>query len=275
MLKISQFGPVTRYDLARTIAGKGRYWTSAYLVDGLMVDTGCAHSADELMSGVREEYLTMIVNTHSHEDHIGANAALVRRKDVRDLFTHPMAVPILADPTNLQPLQPYRRFFWGWPEPTDAQALEDGSWIETDHYRFQIIYTPGHSPDHICLYEPDQEWLFTGDLYVGGRDRALREEYNIWQILQSLKLVVELPLKKLFPGSARVRENPVDTLKNKITYLEELGERVFELNAKGWSVSAMVRALCGGPKWVELVTLGHFSRRHLVLSYLEDRAESS
>lgn len=47
MLKATSYGAVTRFDLGRTIAGKGRYWASAYLVDGTLVDTGCTHSAIE------------------------------------------------------------------------------------------------------------------------------------------------------------------------------------------------------------------------------------
>lgn len=57
MLKINHFDGVTRFDLARTFAGRGRYWTTAYLVDGMMVDTGCAHSAPELMQALSEETL--------------------------------------------------------------------------------------------------------------------------------------------------------------------------------------------------------------------------
>jgi hypothetical protein len=49
MISSTQFSEVIRFDLARTIAGRGRYWTTAYLVDGLLIDTGCAHAADELV----------------------------------------------------------------------------------------------------------------------------------------------------------------------------------------------------------------------------------
>ena len=48
MLRTSRHGDVLRFDCARSIAGTGHYWTSAYLVDGLMIDTGSAHCAGEL-----------------------------------------------------------------------------------------------------------------------------------------------------------------------------------------------------------------------------------
>jgi glyoxylase-like metal-dependent hydrolase (beta-lactamase superfamily II) len=140
--------------------------------------------------------------------------------------------------------------------------------IETERYRFQVLYTPGHSPDHLCLYEAQQGWLFTGDLFVGGQDRALRAGCDIWQIIASLKQIAALPATMLFPGSARVRDNPAQALAAKIVYLEELGQQVLALDQQGRSVSEIIRALCGGPMLIELITLGHFSRRWLVLSYL-------
>ena len=99
-------------------------------------------------------------------------------------------------------------------------------------------------------------------------DRATRAGYVIWQIIASLKQVALLPAVKLFPGSAQVRENPKRELDSKISYLEELGEQVLELHRQGREVQEIVRALCGGPMLVEIFTLGHFSRRRLILSYL-------
>ena len=268
MLKTTTFDDVTRFDLARTLAGQGRYWTTAYLVDGLLVDTGCAFSASELAKALSETPLVGIVNTHTHEDHIGGNGPLQRERVGLEIRAHPLALPVLADPRGQQPLHPYRRVMWGWPEPSQAQPLSDGEVIETDHFRLRVVYTPGHSLDHICLYEPDRGWLFTGDLFVGGRDRALRAGYDIWGIISSLKRIAALPATTLFPGSARVRHDPATELAAKIAYLEELGERVLTLHQQGRSVREIIRALLGRPMLIEFITLGHFSRRRLVLSYL-------
>jgi len=268
MLKISCFDQVTRFDLARTLAGRGRYWTTAYLVDGLLVDTGCAHTAPELLRALKDASLHRIVNTHTHEDHIGADGLLQRKHPDWEILAHPLALPILADPRGKQPLQPYRRLFWGWPEPARGTPVSDKEFIETPHHHFQVIYTPGHSLDHICFYEPDQGWLFSGDLFVGGQDRALGARYDIWQIIASLKRVADLPLMTLFPGSARVRKEPGEEIRSKISYLEDLGGRILTLHDQGRDVRAITRLICGAPMPVELITLGHFSRRHLVLSYL-------
>ena len=38
-----------------------------------------------------------------------------------------------------------------------------GETIETSLGDLQVIWTPGHSPGHICLYQPERRVLFSGD----------------------------------------------------------------------------------------------------------------
>ena len=268
MLKATYYSPVSRLDLARTLFGRGRYWTTAYLVDGLLIDSGCAHSAPELLAYLHDKPLTRLVNTHAHEDHIGANGRLQGERAELEILVHLLALPVLSAPRERQPLQPYRRLIWGWPEPSKGEQAMDGELIRTEKFSFQVICTPGHSPDHICLYEPEHGWLFSGDLFVGGLDRALSVEADIWGIIASLKMIADLPLSKLFPGSARVRENPRGELQEKITYLEEMGEQVWELHNKGRNLDDIAQTLFGGLMFIEIFTMGHFSRRSLVRSYL-------
>jgi glyoxylase-like metal-dependent hydrolase (beta-lactamase superfamily II) len=208
--------------------------------------------------------LDRIVNTHSHEDHIGANARIQEAYRC-PIQIHPDGLPILHNP-RLQHLQLYRRIFWGWPQPSRGEAV--GDLVETDTYRFQVIHTPGHSPDHICLFEPGQGWLFTGDAYIGGKDRALRQGYDISGIIASLKKLAELRVSTIFSGSGTVRETGVQPLIDKIAYLEDLGERILELDSQGLSPRQIRRQILGRETYLTYATAGHFSGMHLVRSYL-------
>ena len=269
MLKIAQFDAVTRIDSARTIAGRGYYWSTAYLVDGLLIDTGCAYSAGQMLQALDGFHLNTVFNTHSHEDHIGANGALQRQRDNLPIYVHPLAIPVLSEPRKNQPLELYRRVLWGWPQPSSGSPVADNQLIETENFKFRVIYTPGHSPDHCCLYEQDRGWLFSGDLFVGGKDRALAAGYDIWRIIAALKMIQKLPLSWLFPGCARVRENPAQELADKIAYLEETGANVLKLHGQGFSVKEISSRLFGGPMLIEWITAGNFSRRRLVEAYLK------
>jgi glyoxylase-like metal-dependent hydrolase (beta-lactamase superfamily II) len=255
---------VMRLRMARTLMGRPVYFTAAYWVDGLLIDTGCAHTAREMVAALQGRRVDQVVNTHSHEDHIGANAAIQAASGC-PVLAHPDALPVLANP-RLQPLQPYRKLFWGWPQPSHGQPVGDS--IQTGQFRFQVIATPGHSPDHICLFEPEQGWLFSGDAYIGGQDRALRAGYDILSIITSLKKLADLPVQAIFSGSGSVRDDGVRRLLEKIAYLEELGERIRTLRDQGLTPRQIRRALFGREMLITYVTLGHFSGLRLVESYL-------
>jgi glyoxylase-like metal-dependent hydrolase (beta-lactamase superfamily II) len=268
MLRVHDLGEVTRFDLARTLAGRGRYWTSAYLVDDILVDSGCAHTSHELLEWLAPGSFGTILTTHTHEDHIGAHGGLQRRDPGISIRVHPDGLPVLSDPRGRQPLHAYQRVMWGWPTASHGSPVGDGDVIETSSLRLQAIYTPGHADDHLSYWEPDRGWLFTGDLFVGGRERALRADFDIWGIIESLKRIARLDATVLFPGSARVRENPGPEIDRKIDYLEDLGGQILEQHRRGNTVRQIVKALLGPPLLLEAITLGHYSRAALVRSYL-------
>jgi len=267
MLRMEENGPVVKILSARSFLGRVAYRAAAYWVDGLLIDSGCAFTAAELSTALSSFRLHQVVNTHSHEDHIGANGLLQRSRGI-EIWAHSLALPILANP-KLQPLQLYRRLFWGWPAPSQGQSL--GQWVETEHHRFQVLHTPGHSVDHICLYEPQHGWLFSGDAFIGGKDRAARPDYDIYSMIESLRTLADLPLKRLFPGSGTVRDNPANALRCKVRHLEDLGEQVLRLHHKGYSVPAIRSRVLGSEPHLTYLTLGHFRGRYLVESYLRGR----
>ena len=268
MIKVEQINAVRKFQMARSFLGRGFYSTAAYWVDGMMVDTGCAYTVQELLTSLKEYQVDYIVNTHSHEDHIAGNAALQNIYGA-DVMAHHLALPILADPRGRQSLALYQRLMWGYPDPSKGKAI--GEFVETKNYRFTVIHTPGHSPDHICLYEPKEGWLFSGDLFVGGQDRILRADYNIWLIIASLERVAAMDISILFPGSGNIRKNPKNEITDKIEYLNELGELILSHYRQGLSYSQIRRTLLGTEIAIAYFTLGHFSGANLIRSFIEDK----
>jgi glyoxylase-like metal-dependent hydrolase (beta-lactamase superfamily II) len=268
MIQIEQIGEIWKYRLARSILGRGMYFTACYWIDSLMIDTGCSYTVGELVYALDSLRIDLIVNTHSHEDHIAANAALQAKYSAK-VLAHPLALPVLSAPRLKQPLHPYQRIMWGY--PASSQGVAVGNMVETEHHRFEIIHTPGHSPDHICLYEPDKGWVFTGDAYIGGLDRALRQDYDVRYIIESLKKIAQLDPGLLFPGSGSVRKQPRKEILLKIDYLEEMGERVLTLKRKDLSNRQIRKRLFGKEMLMAYFTMGHFSGKNLVRSYIENR----
>lgn len=266
MIEVGRFGPVTRFKLARKVLGRPPYWTAAYFVDGLLVDTGCHFAMPELSRALKRQQVHTIVNTHHHEDHIGANARISREHGAA-IWAHPLALPFLRDPRRIQ-MHLYRRIFWGLPLPSEGREI--AAEVSTDRYRFQVIHVGGHSPDHIVLYEPREGWIFSGDIFIGGKDRAMRPDYNVAEIIAALERMAALPLSWLFPGSGSVRENPGDEIAAKAAQMQELRTEIRTLHQRGMSEKQIARTLLGRDGFIRYISGGHFSAANLVRAYLRE-----
>jgi glyoxylase-like metal-dependent hydrolase (beta-lactamase superfamily II) len=232
-------------------------------VDGLLIDSGPAHTAEELTEFLKGKGVKTVVNTHYHEDHIAANALLKERYGV-ELLAHPLAVSKINQPAKLYP---YQEEVWGYPVP--SQVKEIGNNITTQHFRFEVIYTPGHDRDHICLFERKHGWIFTGDLFVGTRPNVVRPMDDVRQIIADLKKVKDLKPHILFPAPGNVRTEPVPVLERTIRYLEDLGQKVMELSNKGLSPAEIVQQIFGNEAPIAELTQQQFSSLNMVKSFLK------
>lgn len=75
-----------------------------------------------------------------------------------------------------------------------------GEWIELGGRSVQVLHTPGHSPGHMCFWEPERGYLFTGDLVYKDTLFAYYPSTDPMAYLASLEKVSALPVKRVFPG---------------------------------------------------------------------------
>ncbi len=94
--------------------------------------------------GLRIHYL---VDTHTHADHFSATRQLARR----------LSVPVAMHRAS--------------PAPGVSLALDDGDMLAVGKLRLQVLHTPGHTRDSMCLHVEDR--VFTGDtLLIGATGRT-------------------------------------------------------------------------------------------------------
>lgn len=267
MITSVDHGEVRFFRMARTYAGRALYWTGIYLVDGLLVDSGPANLGRAVARLIRELPVRQCVTTHHHEDHVG-NHHLLEALGITPL-AHAAGVGLIAAPAT--PLPFYRRVVWGTPAPARAAPISE--WLETPGHRFQVLHTPGHAEDHIALYEPDREWLFSGDLYLAPRLKYLRADEDAHALLASLRRVAALRPKALFcQHRGRVADGAA-MLARKLDFLVELVERIADLRARGLDEDEIARALPGSDLVWRVWSGGEFAKRHFVRSFLRPRAE--
>ncbi len=259
MLQENRFDLVTQFKMSRTVLGRDLYYVAAYFVDGLLIDTGFARIAHDFFGALRTRNIEQIVNTHHHEDHVGANFLFEERMKLR-ARAHPHALPLIAHPPAR--LKTYRNQIWGVPRAAHAEAI--GAEIATPKHKFQVLHLPGHSEDHLGLYEPQQGWLFGGDLFLSVKVRVLRFDENVQATIASLRKVASLPLSRLFCGSGRVLENPNEVLRLKRGFYEELQQRARELHAQGASLAQIRDRLLGREGTFRFITQNEFSKLRLI-----------
>lgn len=265
MINVEQHGSVTVIRMARAVFGRPLYWTAAYLVDGLLIDTGPVCTAGELVNMLNGAQVQQIAITHSHEDHIGGLAAVRARFPGIPVYASRAALPAIEDPSLLH-MQRYRQLVWGVPSPQkDVRSLDEvEDVIRTPSYTLRAIETPGHSRDHVSYFEPTFRWLFCGDAFIGGRDIAWAPEFDMFAIVSSLRTMAALRPERLFPGGGTVRRTPLPDLHGKIGDLIQLAGEVMRLEADGYTAGEMVEMIFKGEPKLRLWTLGHFSAANLV-----------
>jgi glyoxylase-like metal-dependent hydrolase (beta-lactamase superfamily II) len=268
LIKVDRFGDVTQVKMGREYQGRVLYWTAAYLVDGLLIDTGCSHTAEELTGFLEGRHLDLAVNTHHHEDHVGANHLLQQRFNIPIMASRESA-PLIAQSPRLLP---YQELVWGHPVPTVVNVLPDE--VETENYHFDVIETPGHCTGHLAFVEMTRGWCFTGDLFISREPKAMRPEEDIYEISRSMKKLVGLQTEKLilFTGLGNVVEDGKAALQSCIDYIRGLSERAREFERQGLSTGAMVNQLFGRESILTSLTDGHISSENVVRALLRPQS---
>ena len=265
-IKLRQEGPVNLIRMTSRFLGIPIYKVHAFFVDGLLIDTGFAFGRDRFLKLVDKLHPHTVINTHHHEDHTGNNFWMGEKYGVRPL-AHPKTSSYLKHPSQWIPW--YRRLVWGCPHPSETGELD--SEIRTPRFRFLVIPTPGHSDDHICLYEPNEGWLFSGDLFISERMRYLRKEEDIHSIIDSLKKIAGLRLKSMFCSFSGSIENPLVSVQKKIVYLESLRQKVEEGFHQGLSPREIQWRLLGRGDQLGFFTSGEICKRNLINAFLKPK----
>jgi len=96
-------------------------------------------------------------------------------------------------------------------------VLRDGDMTSIGDYSFRCIETPGHTPGHICLYEPGKKVFICGDhilfditpnITLSFEDRNPLKEY-----LTSLDKVYDLDVELVLPGHRSIFRNQKERIR--------------------------------------------------------------
>jgi hydroxyacylglutathione hydrolase len=195
-----------------TGAGNHTWWLPGRVPTLVDAGTGDPRHLDELerASGGRGAPLQVLI-THAHSDHMSGAPAIADRWPGARFAKVP------------------------WPDrdgryPVPCAPLADGQVVAAGDGGLHVLHTPGHSPDHVCLWDPERALLFCGDLMIEGRTVVVPASRGgrLRDYLHSLERVIALGPSRAFPAHGPVIGHPVERAR---TYLRHRAKREAQVAA--------------------------------------------
>ena len=265
---------------------------TAVVYKGVALDPGSPKMRRSLASSLKhlKQPILKIVATHAHEEHVG-NLNWLADQTGASIYVSEMTA---------QFLMPFKTLPWvraviiGQPPDLKAPFHILPERFATSSGDLRVMAAPGHSDDHVVLYDAHEKLLLAGDAFMGAYFSTPNPDVDSRKWLETLERLMELDIEILveghghihtlrkdipdFPGVV-IREDPKVAIAEKFAYLRWLHEQV----EAGFAEKLPIRAIevscfpwgrrlswetCAKDECIRVLSLGHFFRTELVRSFV-------
>jgi len=168
----------------------------------IIVDPGCYDENENsvLKTFIEQENLkpVVMINTHCHLDHIFGNKFVADTYNLSPLI-HKLDLPML----EYAPLaaSKYGVHLGELPEVTNF--IKEGDVVKFGNSEFEIIFTPGHAPGHVCLVSKKEKITLSADvlfhLSIGRTDLPMGDHETLLSSIREKLFTLE-PEMVIYPG---------------------------------------------------------------------------
>lgn len=188
-----------------------------YLIKGahknVLIDSGLEEYYPHLefslkQLGVEPGNIDLVIDTHEHFDHIGANRFFA---DSSIIAAHRLS----ATKIKLQDEYVIQAYVHGH----DIEKLKIDLWLENlnvidlDNYKLKIFHTPGHTSGCICIYEPFHKFIFTGDtVFAGGIISYIAPSGSWGDYVNSIERLCSMKIEEIYPAHGWISKSGEEDL---------------------------------------------------------------
>jgi glyoxylase-like metal-dependent hydrolase (beta-lactamase superfamily II) len=148
-----------------------------------------------LKDGIDPKDISIITNTHLHPDHCWANEGFKSISGAK-IIIHPLHKEFYDWIVNEA-----SKFLGFEGFGFEADSYLDDNKLNTGHMDFELVHTPGHSPESICFYSKNEKILIPGDvIFAQNTGRVDLPGGNAEELKQSIEGLSQLEIEYLLPG---------------------------------------------------------------------------
>jgi glyoxylase-like metal-dependent hydrolase (beta-lactamase superfamily II) len=180
----------------------------------IIVDVGSSQFLQHLIAdmkkdGIKPADINFIINTHLHLDHYMANEGFKKLSGA--LILAHLLQKKYYDLNVIKASQA----FGIRPQEYKDDGLIDNIKFGEGRLKLEVIATPGHSSDGICVYSPVEKFLICGDLIFNeNTGRVDLPGGNAEQLKRSIELVANLDIEYLLPGHMDIVKGAIAVKEN-------------------------------------------------------------
>jgi len=240
--KLQQLSPLVRRVVAQNPNPFTFHGTNTYILGHgqvAVIDPGpdMQSHVEAIKSGLKDETISHILITHSHDDHWPAYIPLQKEGAGKTYGYFPKEIdrPDLGDQAADGVTGPGQEEKYDEGGFVPQVNVSPGEIIEGKDWSVECLYTPGHAPNHLCFRLQNEKILFTGDHVMGWSTSVISPPSgNMEDYLNSLDLLLQGNDEVFWPAHGPSVEDPKPFVKAFIGHRKDREVQILTALAEGF-----------------------------------------